>query len=122
VVNSSLGLRNPADLSSYREAAVDQAVWSTALTSGTVSPTVNFTVSSNLNCDNLIAVPFLTTASRVGRPLREDTYIGNETINRDKFSHIAIIGNNALSFEESFNSGVRDFNDVLLTLKSMVVA
>jgi hypothetical protein len=122
VINSSLGLRDAAALGSYRDDAITQAVWSTDLNQGTTSQSPQFSVSSSLNWDNLIAVPFVRTEERIGTKVQRNTYIGNDTANADKLSRITVIGSNMLGIETDSNSVVPDFNDVLFNLKSVVVS
>jgi hypothetical protein len=106
--------RNPS--ADYASTAAANGVWKGSVSNGrTTTVTQTFDLHASLDLDNLVLLPFIEVNSPGGR----HTFIAGSSGNRDRISHITMLGNNVFGFEDQLRGGDFDYDDMVAVIRSV---
>jgi hypothetical protein len=106
--------RNPS--ADYASTAAANGVWKGSVGNGrTTTVTQTFDLHASLDLDNLVLLPFIEVNSPGGR----HTFIAGSSGNRDRTSHITMLGNNVFGFEDQLRGGDFDYDDMVAVIRSV---
>jgi hypothetical protein len=106
--------RNPS--ADYASTAAANGVWKGSVGNGrTTTVTQTFDLHASLDLDNLVLLPFIEVNSSGGR----HTFIAGSSGNRDRISHITMLGNNVFGFEDQQRGGDFDYDDMVAVIRTV---
>ena len=106
--------RNPS--ADYASTAAANGVWKGSVSNGrTTTVTQTFDLHASLDLDNLVLLPFIEVNSPGGRNI----FIAGSSGNRDRISHITMLGNNVFGFEDQLRGGDFDYDDMVAVIRSV---
>ena len=106
--------RNPS--ADYARTAAANGVWKGSVSNGrTTTVTQTFDLHASLDLDNLVLLPFI----EVNSPGGCNIFITGSSGNRDRISHITMLGNNVFGFEDQLRGGDFDYDDMVAVIRSV---
>ena len=100
----------------YLSNAAANDVWmGTVGNGGTTTITQSFDLHASLNLDGMVLLPFM----EVNAGNERHTLIAGSSGNSDRISHITMLGNNVIGFEDQGRGGDFDYDDMVAVIRSV---
>lgn len=100
----------------YLITAAASGVWKgTVSNGGTTSITQSFDLHASLNLDGMVLLPFM----EVNTGTERHTFMAGSSGNSDRISHITMLGNNVIGFEDQLRGGDFDYDDMVAVIRSV---